>query len=343
MFNCIPSHPLPISIFRARNNGFDASSSPVIYPHKPPNFRFNFVYASAGTNRGEFGPQYDDFLDEVGFRKKGKRELEFQSVLDQEFTRGGVVRLKGEERRKKQQDLQEEEEEYIERRNGGRVKSRRDLAKRSSLLAKQVISVRSALSLGFISQLWVDPTNWAVVVIEVRPHLLSGESARFLLQDIRQVGDVVLVKDEKVLDAELNIAGLETLVGYQVFTPSQRNIGKVRGFSFNINSGTVDSLELDSFGISIIPSSLVSTYTLPAEDVVDVFRDIVIVDEDAASRIQRLTKGLWDPRPTDAYEDEVGEYADTETGGKRRSKRPRRKTVESESREDEWELPMDYL
>lgn len=31
----------------------------------------------------------------------------------------------------------------------------------------------------------------------------------------------------------------------------------MRGFSFDVNSGTVELLELDSFGISIIPSSLV--------------------------------------------------------------------------------------
>lgn len=34
-------------------------------------------------------------------------------------------------------------------------------------------------------------------------------------------------------------------------------IYQVRGYSFDINSGAIESLELDSFGISIIPSSLV--------------------------------------------------------------------------------------
>ena len=37
-----------------------------------------------------------------------------------------------------------------------RTTPRRQVMKRSSLMAKQVISVRSARSLGFISQLWVD-------------------------------------------------------------------------------------------------------------------------------------------------------------------------------------------
>ncbi|KAF9587971.1 hypothetical protein IFM89_006296 [Coptis chinensis] len=50
--------------------------------------------------------------------------------------------------------------------------------------------------------------------------------------------------------------GLDTLVGYNVITQSRRKIGKVRGFTFNINSGVLELPELDSFGISFIPSSL---------------------------------------------------------------------------------------
>lgn len=39
------------------------------------------------------------------------------------------------------------------------VNNRRQMVRRSSVMAKQVISIRSALSLGFISQLWVDASS----------------------------------------------------------------------------------------------------------------------------------------------------------------------------------------
>lgn len=58
---------------------------------------------------------------------------------------------------------------------------------RSNLVAKQVVSIQSALSLGFISQLWVDTTSWLVLVVDVKPSLLSGESERFLLTDIVRI------------------------------------------------------------------------------------------------------------------------------------------------------------
>ncbi|KAL0710941.1 hypothetical protein Bca4012_017919 [Brassica carinata] len=208
---------------------------------------------------------------------------------------------------------------------------------RSNLVAKQVISIQSALSLGYISQLWVDTTSWLVLVVDVKPSLLSGESERFLLTDITRVGDVVLVKDDSVLDTEFKMVGLETMVGYRVVTPGGRNIGKVRGYSFNINSGIVESLELDSFGVTIIPSSLVSTYRLDVEDVIEVLEDIVVVDEAASFRKQRLTKGLWDAQFGSEYSSDVEEL---ESSSDRR--RPRRSRSSRKKRDldddDEWDV-----
>ncbi|XP_043815421.1 uncharacterized protein LOC110621873 isoform X2 [Manihot esculenta] len=227
----------------------------------------------------------------------------------------------------------------------------RQVIRRFNMLAKQVISIQSARSLGFVSQIWVDTTSWVVLTVEVRPNLLSGEPERFLLEDVRQVGDVVLVEDENVLEVELKMIGLETLVGYRVVTAGRRYIGKVRGFSFDVNSGTVELLELDSFGISIIPSSLVSTYALPIEDVLEVLSDTVIVHEAAASRIQRLTKGFWDAQNVSNSIDEMEEYSDNEisvgSGHGRSTRRSPRSQKKFRSKirdaEDDWELPMDYL
>ncbi|XP_025656992.1 uncharacterized protein [Arachis hypogaea] len=138
--------------------------------------------------------------------------------------------------------------------------SGKDGIRRSNLLPKQVISI--TLSLGFVTQLWVDTTAWMVLFVEMRPNLLSGNADNFLLEDISQVGDVVFVPDESMIDNEFKMVGLETLVGYKVVTPSQRNIGKV------------------------------STYSLLVEDVLEVVSDAVVVREAATSRIQRLSKGF---------------------------------------------------
>ncbi|MED6172677.1 hypothetical protein PIB30_052255 [Stylosanthes scabra] len=233
----------------------------------------------------------------------------------------------------------------------GKVGIRRgkEVIRRSNLLAKQVISIRSALSLGFVTQLWVDTNSWMVLFVEVRPNLLSGDADKFLLEDISQVGDVVLVPDETVIENEFKMVGLETLVGYKVVTPSQRNIGKVRGYTFSLNSGAVEELELDSFGLSIIPSSLVSTYSLLVEDVLEVVSDAVVVHEAAASRIQRLSKGFLGNQNVgvsmDDYEDYQSEPSITYGQASRRRKSLGRKKANQRywDNEDDWDLPMDYL
>ncbi|XP_014496531.1 uncharacterized protein LOC106758120 [Vigna radiata var. radiata] len=241
----------------------------------------------------------------------------------------------------KKDDDQGENEKFGDK----RVRRAKQVIRRSNLLAKQVISIRSALSMGFVSQLWVDTTSWMVLFVEVRPNLLSGDSEKFLLEDISQVGDVVLVQDESVMDNEFKMIGLETLVGYKVVTPSQRNIGKVRGYTFCINSGAVEELELDSFGLSIIPSSLVSTYSLLVEDVLEVVSDAVVVHEAAALRIQRLSKGFLGNHNVRTSLDYDSEQSETYGQISRRRKSVGRKKPNQKEWDDEdnWDLPMDYL
>ncbi|KAF7144299.1 hypothetical protein RHSIM_Rhsim05G0231700 [Rhododendron simsii] len=270
-----------------------------------------------------------------------------------------IERLKDEDLVRSEEGCDEKLEE-LEQRNGDRnVRRGRQLMKRSNMLAKQVISIQSALSLGFVSQLWVDTVSWVVLVVEVRPNLLSGESETFFLEDVSQVGDVVLIPDESVLENDFHMVGLETLVGYNVVTAGRQSIGKVRGYTFNLNSGAVESLELDSFGVSIIPSSLVSTYALLVEDVLEVVSDTVVVHEAAASRIQRLTKGFWGSQRLGKSTDEFGDYSDPERepvqfdhGGSRlrdhgasrqRSFTSRKFCPKMRESEEDWELPMDYL
>ncbi|KAK4345642.1 hypothetical protein RND71_035818 [Anisodus tanguticus] len=219
-----------------------------------------------------------------------------------------------------------------------RRRRRKQMMKRSNLIAKQVISIN-------LLSAW-----WIVFLVEVRPNLLSGEGEKFLLEDVKQVGDVVLVEDESVMENEFKLVGLQTLVGYNIVTPHQRNIGKVRSYTFNINSGAVESLELDCLGISIIPSSLVSTYCLFVEDVVDVLSDTIVVHEAAASHLQRLTKGFWDAQKMAYSADETQDYsglrnthAKPEYGRSRKRSSGEKLRKKIKELTDEWDLPMDFF
>ncbi|XVF29734.1 hypothetical protein REPUB_Repub15cG0147500 [Reevesia pubescens] len=343
MCNCVPWSPLPLSIIKLGNSTLN--NSQILGTHFPiitNNARLQLIQcnmkATPSPRSGSEGAGFG-YLE---FEDKGDNELNLpRRRSDASLEKISEEELKGEK------GSGNSGAESVKMESN---KRRRQVMKRSNMVAKQVISIQSAQSLGFVSQLWVDATSWLVLVVEVRPSLLAGESERFLLQDINKVGDVVLVEDERVMENDFQMIRLETLVGYRVVTPGHRNIGKVRGYTFNINSGAVESLELDSFGISIIPSSLVSTYALLVEDVLEVVADTVVVHEAAASRIQRLTKGFWDAQNAGISIDEHTEYAADEgpvgygDGWRnRRGFRGQKSRSKMREADEDWELPMDYL
>ncbi|XP_009761328.1 uncharacterized protein LOC107782764 isoform X1 [Nicotiana tabacum] len=294
------------------------------------------------TKSSLFNSDEYEFSDDLWLKDKEETEIPLSAapITDEQVEKGELMKNGADS---------VDVESKLDRLEKGIVRRRKQMMKRSNMIAKQVISIRSALSLGFVSQLWVEINSWIVFLVEVRPNLLSGEVEKFLLEDVKQVGDVVLVEDESVMENEFKLVGLQTLVGYNVVTPRQRNIGKVRGYTFNINSGAVESLELDCLGISIIPSSLVSTYCLFVEDVVDVLSDTIVVQEAAVSRLQKLTKGFWDAQKTYSA-DEVEDYrvlrnphANSQNGRSRKRSSGKKLRKKIKELTDDWELPMDFF
>ena len=82
-----------------------------------------------------------EFLEPKG----GKRQFEEEDLVRFEGGNGG------------------EEESLVRDDEKTRMGKGKQVMRRSGLLAKQVISIRSALSLGFVSQLWVDTTSVSMV------------------------------------------------------------------------------------------------------------------------------------------------------------------------------------
>lgn len=306
-----------------------------------------------------------DFLDlakqsEIVGEKSAQQELK----SDYGELIGGKSRKHGGNQRSLKLNKNANSDKEVE--SESKSKNSRQAVKRSNVIAKQVISKTSALSMGFVSQLWVDTTSWTVEVVEIRPSLLSGEMERIFLEELCQVGDVILVEDENMLDNEPTMLGLDSLVGYDIVTEDRYYLGKVRDYNFNINLGSVSYLVFDSFGISFIPASVVSTYSLSIEDVVEVSSDTIVVCCGANFRVQRLTKGLWEApnMHANAWNDamvrksnfrskdyvrhnRMGDELEKELkllSRKHKSNKGlgKRSTIKESKVKDEWEPPLDY-
>ena len=186
---------------------------------------------------------------------------------------------------------------------------------RSDIVGTQVITRSNGRRLGQVSQLWVDLDRLEVVAVGLQENVLSkviaSNEKTMLLTDIRQMGDVILVDDDTVIDGDVNTAPFNSLVNSEVITESGEVLGKVRGFKFDVISGKLETIVVASFGLPQIPDQVVSTYELPVEEIVSTGPDRIIVFEGSEEKLVQLTVGLierlglgsapWDRGLSDGY------------------------------------------
>lgn len=166
-----------------------------------------------------------------------------------------------------------------------------EIRQRSDLLGTLVVTRNTGKKLGVISQLWVDIDQQKVVALSLRPNLLYGTPQPMLLSSIRQIGDVILVEDEDVIE-DIDTEAYSSLINCEVITETGELLGKVRGFKFDVDSGAVVSLIIASLGVPLIPDQVVSTYELPIEEIVSSGPDRLIVFEGSEERMVQLSVGV---------------------------------------------------
>ncbi len=167
---------------------------------------------------------------------------------------------------------------------------------RSDIVGTQVITRSNGRRLGVVSQMWVDLDRLEVVALGLQENILSKVIASneriMLLSDIRQMGDVLLVDDDTVLDGDVNTASFSSIVNSEVITESGEVLGRVRGFKFNVITGKLETLVVASLGLPQIPDQVLSTYELPVEEIVSTGPDRIIVFEGSEEKLVQLSVGL---------------------------------------------------
>lgn len=185
---------------------------------------------------------------------------------------------------------------------------------RSDLIGTQVITRNTGKKLGVINQLWVDIDQREVVALGLRSTIITGEQRYLFLENVRQIGDVVLVDDESILE-EVNPLNYSTLISHEVITEAGEVLGKVRGFKFDTVSGEITALVIASLGLPLIPSQLISTYELPVDQIVSTGPDRVIVFEGTEDKLMQITVGVLERLGLGGapWENEEEDYIPTRT------------------------------
>ncbi|MDM9379278.1 PRC-barrel domain-containing protein [Chlorogloeopsis sp. ULAP01] len=165
--------------------------------------------------------------------------------------------------------------------------------RRSDILNTQVITRDNGKRLGIVNQVWVDVDQREVVALGLRDSLISvsGIPRYMYLSNINQIGDVILVDNEDVIE-DIEVEAYSNLINWEVITETGEVLGRVRGFKFNGETGKIYSIVVASLGVPQIPDSFLSTYELSVDEIVSTGPNRLIVFEGAEERVVQLTVGI---------------------------------------------------
>ena len=165
---------------------------------------------------------------------------------------------------------------------------------RSELLGTQIITRDKGKRLGVVSQLWVDVDKREVVAIGLRDNILAvaGIPKFMFLKDVCEIGDVILVDDEEVIEEDIDTEAYSGLINSEVLTENGDFLGRVRDFKCDVRDGKVLSLIIASIGIPQIPDQIISTYEMPIDEIVASGPNRLIVFEGSEEKLQQITVGV---------------------------------------------------
>ena len=167
---------------------------------------------------------------------------------------------------------------------------------RSELMGTQVITTDTGRRLGVVGEVVVDIDRREVVALGLRDNpltrFLPGLPRWMPLESIKQVGDVILVDSLESLSDNFNPERYGQVINCQVITESGQLLGRVLGFSFDIETGELISLVMGAIGVPLLGEGVLSTWEIPVDEIVSSGTDRIIVYEGAEEKLNQLSSGL---------------------------------------------------
>ncbi len=167
---------------------------------------------------------------------------------------------------------------------------------RSELMGTQVITRDSGRRLGLVGEVVVDIDRREVVALGLRDNpltrFLPGLPRWMLLDRIRQVGDVILVDSIDSLSETFVPERYNKVINCQVITESGQQLGRVLGFSFDIETGELLTLVMGAIGVPLLGEGVLSTWEMPVDEIVSSGPDRIIVYEGAEEKLNQLNSGF---------------------------------------------------
>jgi sporulation protein YlmC with PRC-barrel domain len=159
-----------------------------------------------------------------------------------------------------------------------------------------VITRDTGRRLGVVGEVMVDIDRREVVALGLRDNpltrFLPGLPRWMPLESIRQVGDVILVDSADSLAETFQPERYSRVINCQVITESGAQLGRVLGFSFDIETGELTTLVIGALGVPLLGEGVLSTWELSVGEIVSSGTDRIIVYEGAEEKLRQLGTGL---------------------------------------------------
>ncbi len=163
-------------------------------------------------------------------------------------------------------------------------------------MGTQVITRDTGRRLGVVGEVVVDIDRREVIALGLRDNpltrFLPGLPRWMPLERIRQVGDVILVDSADSLSEGFTPERYSRVINCQVITESGQQLGRVLGFSFDIETGELTTLVMGALGVPVLGEGVLSTWEIPVDEIVSSGADRIIVYEGAEDKLKQLSSGF---------------------------------------------------
>ncbi len=163
-------------------------------------------------------------------------------------------------------------------------------------MGTQVITRDGGRRLGVVGEVVVDIDRREVVALGLRDNpltrFLPGLPRWMTLDRICQVGDVILVDSIDSLTEGFTPDRYNKVINCQVITESGQQLGRVLGFSFDIETGELLTLVMGAVGVPILGEGVLSTWEIKVDEIVSSGADRIIVYEGAEDNLKQLNSGV---------------------------------------------------
>ena len=223
-------------------------------------------------------------------------------------------------------------------------------------MGTQVITRDSGKRLGVVGEVVVDIDHREVVALGLRDNpltrFLPGLPRWMPLDRIRQVGDVILVDSADSLSEAFSPDRYSRVINCQVITESGQTLGRVLGFSFDIETGELSSLVMGAVGVPLLGEGVLSTWEIPVDEIVSSGADRIIVYEGAEDKLKQLSSGVleklgvggpsWEEQERERYRVNIVPVENQLSSGQAVEEAPRMLEA-SESQRFETERELEYV